>query len=112
MGFLDTDEFLIIKDGTPHMPALLKEYEEYGGLGVHWVMFGSSGHKTRPAKGVLASYWQCLWHGSPHSRHIRASSRWAVHVYMSTVFCHLCCVSPLRLAPLGHVGSACCRCWA
>jgi hypothetical protein len=43
MAFVDVDEFLLLRDGTPDMPTLLKDYEQYGGLVVNWVMFGSSG---------------------------------------------------------------------
>ena len=34
------------------------DYEAYGGLGVNWVVFGSSGHLRRPAGGTIPSYWQ------------------------------------------------------
>jgi hypothetical protein len=27
MAFIDTDEFLVIRDGTPDMPTLLRDYE-------------------------------------------------------------------------------------
>jgi hypothetical protein len=43
MAFIDVDEFLVLRDGTSSVPALLRDYEQYGGLVVNWVMFGSSG---------------------------------------------------------------------
>lgn len=46
MAFIDVDEFLMLRDGTPDMPALLRDYEQYGGLAVNWIMFGSSGLKV------------------------------------------------------------------
>ena len=36
MAFIDADEFFVIKDGTPGLPALLREYEDFGGLAVNW----------------------------------------------------------------------------
>ena len=36
MAFIDADEFFVIKDGTPSLPALLRDYEDFGGLAVNW----------------------------------------------------------------------------
>ena len=36
MAFIDADEFFVIKDGTPSLPALLREYEDFGSLAVNW----------------------------------------------------------------------------
>lgn len=36
------DEFLVIVDNSTSLPALLQDYEDYGGLAVSWRMFGSS----------------------------------------------------------------------
>ena len=38
---------------------------------MNWVVFGSSGHTTRPAGGALGNYWKCLPARSMHSRHIK-----------------------------------------
>lgn len=45
-GIWDSDEFMIIRDGSLDLPTVLRRYEAYGGLGVNWRLFGSSGHKT------------------------------------------------------------------
>lgn len=58
MVYIDADEFLVIKDGTPNLPTLLQDYIKYGGLGVFWVVFGSSGHVKRPENGALGSYYR------------------------------------------------------
>lgn len=46
---------------------------------MHWILFGSSGHTTRPSKGVLRSYYKCL--PLMHSQHTLiktiANTRWA-----------------------------------
>ncbi|GAB4816169.1 hypothetical protein N2152v2_003215 [Parachlorella kessleri] len=62
MVFIDADEFLIFREGPPvqSLPQLLQAYEEYSGLGVHWILFGSSGHTSRPKRGVLRSYYKSL----------------------------------------------------
>lgn len=49
-------QFLIPNGGYSTVPQLLRRlqgYEPIGGLVVSWVMFGSSGHKTKPKGGVL-----------------------------------------------------------
>ncbi len=48
IGFIDTDEFIVPKT-TSDMRAFLAPYEPYGGLGIYWLTFGASGHRTRPA---------------------------------------------------------------
>lgn len=46
MGFIDIDEFIV-----PHkhetLATALKEYEKYSQLLLHWVFYGSSGHKEK-----------------------------------------------------------------
>eukprot|EP00887_Chlorella_sp_A99_P003217 scaffold9.g3217.t1 len=59
LAFLDVDEFLMFKaPGGPlrSLPLLLMKFQEYSGLAVHWLLFGSSGHETRPLAGSLRSY--------------------------------------------------------
>lgn len=56
MAFVDADEFFIIKDGTADLPTLMADYTRAGGLGVSWVVFGSSGQIKRPTGGALGSY--------------------------------------------------------
>ena len=36
-----------------------QDYEPYGGLALSWVVFGSSGHVTRPTGGALRSFTKC-----------------------------------------------------
>ncbi|KAL4447479.1 hypothetical protein ABPG75_004698 [Micractinium tetrahymenae] len=74
MGFIDVDEFLMFRDPWPSvqsLPRFLSEFAGPGappnansGVGVHWLIFGSSGHASRPPSGVLRSYHRCLqlWH--------------------------------------------------
>jgi Glycosyltransferase family 92 len=55
IAFFDIDEFLFSPSGAP-VPRLLAEYEQWPGLGVNAVRFGSSGHRSRPGGLVIESY--------------------------------------------------------
>jgi hypothetical protein len=55
IAFIDLDEFLFSPQGTP-VPEVLRDYEEFPGLGVPWAVYGPSGHKTRPPGLVTESY--------------------------------------------------------
>lgn len=55
IGFLDLDEFLVLKD-TQDARILLSEYEDFGGLAANWVMFGSAGHVTSPKGLQIENY--------------------------------------------------------
>tara|TARA_R100000908_G_scaffold57775_1_gene33715 strand:- start:149 stop:922 length:774 start_codon:yes stop_codon:yes gene_type:complete len=54
IGFIDTDEFLVLKKKNC-LKDFLKNYERYGGVGINWKCFGSSGH-TKKQKSVIESY--------------------------------------------------------
>lgn len=56
MAFIDIDEYLHAVSKS--LPALLQDYEAYGGLFVHWQHFGSSGHITMPTGGVVENFTQ------------------------------------------------------
>ena len=72
IAFIDVDEFLFLRDPSfASMPALLREYEEYGGLAVNWVLFGSAGHIHRPEGGTLANYWKCVPLSHPENLHVK-----------------------------------------
>jgi len=53
--FLDVDEFLFSPSGPP-LPEVLADYEDVPGVGVNWVMFGTSGHKETPQGLVIESH--------------------------------------------------------
>ena len=72
IAFIDVDEFLFLRDkSVANIPALLHEYEEYGGLAVNWVQFGSSGHIHRPSGGTLANFWKCIPLQHPENLHVK-----------------------------------------
>lgn len=55
LGFLDVDEFLVIKDGSS-IGDFLARYGDAPAVAMHWVFFGTSGHKTRPTGNAIRSY--------------------------------------------------------
>jgi Glycosyltransferase family 92 len=55
IAFLDDDEFLFPTRGE-NVRKILRRYEAYPAVAVHWLMFGSSGHLRRPEGLVLENY--------------------------------------------------------
>ena len=55
LAFIDIDEFLF-SPNAKLLPDVLADYADHAGVGVNWVMFGSAGHKQKPAGGVLENY--------------------------------------------------------
>tara|TARA_R110002060_G_scaffold41587_3_gene53122 strand:- start:1581 stop:2450 length:870 start_codon:yes stop_codon:yes gene_type:complete len=55
IAFIDTDEFIVMKDGNTDLKEFLKPYEKYGGLAIWWRCFSSSGHKKKQ-KSVIHDY--------------------------------------------------------
>lgn len=55
IGFLDTDEFFVPKTADS-LKDLLTGFEEYAGLCVSSLFFGSGGNTTRPVSGQISGY--------------------------------------------------------
>lgn len=47
-------------------------FEPIGALVVNWVVFGSSGHVTKPNAGVRQAFTKCLLRGSVHNEHVKS----------------------------------------
>eukprot|EP01038_Epipyxis_sp_PR26KG_P009770 gene9770-13141_t len=60
IGFLDADEYIVVKNKSLNIPEALKEFESYGGVVLNWKMFGTSGHIKTPAGGILTNHFQCI----------------------------------------------------
>lgn len=60
MGFLDSDEFIVVVNKSQSIPDVLRNYEKFGGLTLNWKRFGSSGHVKRPVGGILSNYKNCF----------------------------------------------------
>lgn len=56
IGFLDDDEFAVRRDDLSELKSLLREYESYPGVAANWLVFGSSGHISRPKGLVVENY--------------------------------------------------------
>ncbi|MBO4651726.1 MAG: glycosyltransferase family 92 protein [Lachnospiraceae bacterium] len=54
LAIVDDDEFLFSPKGP--MPEQLRDYEDYPGVGVNWVMYGPNGHDKSPAGLVMDNY--------------------------------------------------------
>lgn len=57
LAIIDSDEFLFSSEGK-NLKEVLKEYEEYPGVGVNWVVFGPSGNEKRPKGNVVDNYFE------------------------------------------------------
>ena len=53
--FCDDDEFLFPVQNTA-LPSVLERYEQFGGVAAAWMLYGSSGHWTRPRGLVIENY--------------------------------------------------------
>lgn len=71
MAFIDADEFLFPRKNDD-LRLLLTEYEQHGGLGVHWVEYGSSGHINQPRGTQIDSYLYRFPLQYPKNLHIKS----------------------------------------
>jgi hypothetical protein len=55
VGFIDADEFVVIRDGRS-IKEFLRGFPDDPAVALHWYMYGSNGHKMRPAGPVIAEY--------------------------------------------------------
>ena len=55
IAFIDVDEFLF-SPTEPQLPNVLREYETWPGVAVNCLMYGCSGHRSRPAGLVTENY--------------------------------------------------------
>jgi hypothetical protein len=62
VAFIDTDEFLFPSTSNQLLPAMLKNYEEFGGVCVNWQLFGTSGIGKLKYKELLIEKLVCCAH--------------------------------------------------
>lgn len=55
LAYIDADEFLFSPKNIS-LPEILKNYEQYPGIGVNWVCYGTNGHEKRPQGLVTRNY--------------------------------------------------------
>lgn len=54
IGFIDLDEFVVPIEKS--LSEILKDFDDYAGLAINWVMYGSSGHQIRPTGNIKDNY--------------------------------------------------------
>ncbi len=60
IAFIDVDEFIVMRQCLD-IRIFLSEYADYAGLSLHWKVFGSSGHISRPQGLVVENYTNHLY---------------------------------------------------
>jgi len=76
---IDVDEFIVMMKHDD-INELLEPYKEYGGLGINWRVFGTSGHVKKPSGRVVDNYvWRipdnCGWIINGGSYHVKTIIR-------------------------------------
>jgi hypothetical protein len=71
IAFIDVDEFLFSPTGRP-VPEILRDYEEFPGVAVNCLVFGTSGHQTPPAGLAIENYTHRLGLERKRSRVVKA----------------------------------------
>jgi glycosyltransferase involved in cell wall biosynthesis len=74
LAFLDTDEFLVLDRGL-NLHELLWQRSDCAAIAVPWAMFGSAGHRSRPAGLVIENYLYRSANDFPPNRHIKTIAR-------------------------------------
>jgi glycosyltransferase involved in cell wall biosynthesis len=80
-AFIDPDEYLFSPTGKT-LPEILKGYEDYAGVVVNWLCYGSSGHQKRPSGLTIESYTR------------RAKTGWARNRRVKTIVDPLVAIEP------------------
>ena len=75
IAILDCDEFCFCLEHNKNLyefvDEFMKAHEKAGGIGVNWLIFGSSGHETKPVGGVLENYLMCAEKDFQKNLHIK-----------------------------------------
>lgn len=72
IAFIDVDEYIVPKTSKGSLPEFLVPYERYGGLGMHWLMFGSNGNIEKPKAHQIDSYTKRALKTEPVNDHIKS----------------------------------------
>ena len=71
IGFIDTDEFIVAKTTRGNIVNFLKDYAQYGGLGINWLIFGSNGNVEKTGRPQLESFTKRSDESFSVNRHIK-----------------------------------------
>ena len=76
VAFIDIDEFIMPLAGGSIRDILMRRaYQPYAQVLLQWLVFGPSGHRTRPDGLVIESYTSRLPEAAEASRHIKTIAR-------------------------------------
>lgn len=76
VAFIDGDEFIVPLGDTPLVEKLVElEASGVDGFGIHWRIFGSSGHETRPAGLVTESFTRRAIDRHDANKHVKSILR-------------------------------------
>lgn len=56
IAYIDADEFIL--PANSHLKEYLSTKEQYGAIGINWIVYGTGGHKNRPEGLVTENYWE------------------------------------------------------
>lgn len=76
IAFIDADEFLYSPTGKS-LPEVLEKYDYASAVAVHWLLFGSSGHKKKSAEKVSVRFTKRANEVNPHVKSIVQTGRYA-----------------------------------
>lgn len=71
MGFIDLDEF-ILPSAQRDLRVFLADYETFGGLGINWLCYGSSGLTQKPGASQVELFIHRTPSDFPDNRHIKS----------------------------------------
>jgi hypothetical protein len=70
IGFIDIDEYIVLLDEDINIKSYIKDYEAFGGICLHWLLFGSNGHTNRQTSTIYSYTQSCPNHGA--NEHIKS----------------------------------------
>lgn len=88
VGFIDLDEFVVPIEKS--LPVILKDFDDYAGLAINWVMYGASGHILRPQGNIKDSYLYRSEYDFCNNEHVKCFVKPKLIVQPITVHSFLC----------------------
>lgn len=71
LGVLDVDEYVYLRE-VENLHDFLGAYEDYGGVGINWMMYGPGRHDARPTGSQIESYVYRVPEEFPENKHIKS----------------------------------------
>lgn len=74
LAFIDDDEFVFAVDGSP-LQRTLCHYENFAGVAVSWLLFGTNGHKAASSDWIIERFTRSASGADPHVKCIIRPAR-------------------------------------